>query len=55
MEQSEAAQSVAFPIPHDWRRYPELIPALRILVEGARRAAIASGPQPPPRSTSAHS
>ncbi|HWI62705.1 MAG TPA: hypothetical protein VNT75_12740 [Symbiobacteriaceae bacterium] len=33
---------VTYPIPPDWRSYPELAPALRILVEGARRVVLAS-------------
>jgi hypothetical protein len=46
MEPHEAVQPAAFPIPQDWRRYPELIPALRILVEGARRVALTEGALP---------
>lgn len=30
-------------IPADWQRRPELMPALRILVEGARRAVRDAG------------
>lgn len=46
MDHHEAVQPAAFPIPHDWRRHPELIPALRILVEGAKRVALTEGSLP---------
>jgi|GEM_PF-6087135 len=35
----EADPPVPF-VPDDWRERPELLPALRLLVEGARRAAL---------------
>ena len=34
-------------IPPDWRSRPELVPVLRLLVEGARRAVQGSNPYQP--------
>lgn len=40
-------------IPQDWERRPELLPALRILVEGARRAVVRKQQQRAVRQTGA--
>lgn len=47
METREASRPVANLIPPDWRSYPELVPVLKILVEGAKRVVLASRPRQP--------